>query len=43
MLVGLLTVLKTNDLALMESLRRKDDEIDRLYSAIEAIPGAGQP
>ena len=35
MLAGLLTVLKTNDLALMEALRRKDDEIDRLYSAIK--------
>jgi phosphate:Na+ symporter len=35
MLSGLLTVLKTNDLALMEALRRKDDEIDRLYSAIK--------
>ena len=35
MLTGLLTVLKTNDLSLMEALRRKDDEIDRLYSAIK--------
>ncbi|HVE88982.1 MAG TPA: Na/Pi cotransporter family protein [Burkholderiaceae bacterium] len=35
MLTGLLTVLKTNDLLLMEALRRKDDEIDRLYSAIK--------
>ena len=28
-------MLKTNDLSLMEALRRKDDEIDRLYSAIK--------
>ena len=35
MLTGLLTVLKTNDLLLVEALRRKDDEIDRLYSAIK--------
>ena len=34
-LTGLLTVLKTNDLALVEALRRKDDEIDRIYSAIK--------
>lgn len=35
MLTGLLTVLKTNDLPLAEALRLKDDEIDRLYSAIK--------
>ncbi len=35
MLIGLMTVLKTNDLSLVEALRRKDDEIDRLYSAIK--------
>ena len=35
MLIGLLTVLKTNDLPLVEALRRKDDEVDRLYSAIK--------
>ena len=35
MLMGLLTVLRKNDLALAEMLRRKDDEIDRLYSAIK--------
>ncbi len=35
MLTGLLTVLKTNDLSLVEALRRKDDEIDRIYSAIK--------
>lgn len=35
MLTGLLTVLKTNDLPLVEALRRKDDEVDRLYSAIK--------
>lgn len=34
-LTGLLTVLKTNDLLLVEALRRKDDEIDRIYSAIK--------
>ena len=34
-LTGLLTVLKTNDLSLVEALRRKDDEIDRIYSAIK--------
>ncbi len=35
MLTGLMTVLKTSDLPLAEALRRKDDEIDRLYSAIK--------
>ncbi len=35
MLVGLLTVLKTNDFELAERLRRRDDEIDRLYTAIK--------
>ncbi|MGH6609725.1 MAG: Na/Pi cotransporter family protein [Burkholderiaceae bacterium] len=35
MLTGLMTVLRTNDLMLAEALRRKDDEIDRLYSAIK--------
>ncbi len=35
MLTGLLTVLKTNDLPLAEALRIKDDELDRLYSAIK--------
>jgi phosphate:Na+ symporter len=35
MLTGLLTVLRTNDTPLAESLRRRDDEIDRLYSAIK--------
>ncbi len=35
MLDGLLTVLRTNDTQLAESLRRRDDEIDRLYSAIK--------
>ncbi|MBA2549042.1 MAG: Na/Pi cotransporter family protein, partial [Burkholderiaceae bacterium] len=35
MLTGLITVLKTNNLAFAEALRRKDDEIDRLYSAIK--------
>lgn len=35
MLVGLLTVLRGNDLARAEELRRRDDEIDRLYSAIK--------
>ncbi len=35
MLSGLLVVLKNNDMALAESLRRKDDELDGLYSAIK--------
>jgi phosphate:Na+ symporter len=35
MLAGLLTVLKTNDFALAEKLRKRDDEIDRLYTAIK--------
>ena len=35
MLGGLLTVLKTNDFALAEQLRQRDDEIDRLYTAIK--------
>jgi phosphate:Na+ symporter len=35
MLTGLLNVLRTDDLALAESLRKRDDEIDRLYTAIK--------
>jgi len=35
MLTGLLTVLRTNDTQLAEQLRRRDDEVDRLYSAIK--------
>jgi phosphate:Na+ symporter len=35
MLAGLLTVLKTNDFALAERLRQRDDEIDRLYTAVK--------
>lgn len=35
MLTGLLAVLKTNDFQLAESLRKRDDEIDRLYTAIK--------
>jgi phosphate:Na+ symporter len=35
MLAGLLTVLKTNDFALAEQLRARDDEIDRLYTAVK--------
>jgi len=35
MLVGLLTVLKNNDFAAAERLRARDDEIDRLYTAIK--------
>ena len=35
MLSGLLTTLKTNDFALAERLRGRDDEIDRLYTAIK--------
>jgi len=35
MLSGLLTVLRTDDLQLAEELRKRDDEVDRLYSAIK--------
>lgn len=35
MLAGLLTTIKTNDLALADRLRARDDEIDRLYTAIK--------
>jgi len=35
MLAGLLTVLRSNDAHLAEALRQRDDEIDRLYSAIK--------
>ncbi|HSQ11038.1 MAG TPA: Na/Pi cotransporter family protein, partial [Burkholderiaceae bacterium] len=35
MLTGLLTVLRNNDSQLAEVLRKRDDEIDRLYSAIK--------
>jgi phosphate:Na+ symporter len=35
MVVGLVTVLKTNDFQLAEALRKRDDEIDRLYTAIK--------
>lgn len=35
MLTGLLTVLKTSDFQLAEQLRKRDDEIDRLYTAIK--------
>ncbi len=35
MLSGLMTVLKTNDFALAERLRQRDDEIDRLYTAVK--------
>lgn len=35
MLSGLLTVVRGSDLARAEELRRRDDEIDRLYSAIK--------
>lgn len=35
LLTGLLTVLKTNDFQLSERLRQRDDEIDRLYTAIK--------
>ena len=35
MLTGLMTVLRTNDTQLAEVLRRRDDEVDRLYSAIK--------
>ena len=35
MLTGMLTVLKTNDRALAEQLRRMDDVVDELYTAIK--------
>jgi phosphate:Na+ symporter len=35
MLVGLMATLKSNDSALAERLRARDDEIDRLYTAIK--------
>jgi phosphate:Na+ symporter len=35
MLRGMLTVIKTNDLALAEQLRKLDDTVDELYSAIK--------
>ncbi|MBP6901517.1 MAG: Na/Pi cotransporter family protein [Burkholderiaceae bacterium] len=35
MLRGMLTVLRDNDLELSERLRARDDEVDRLYSAIK--------
>ncbi|MBC7604220.1 MAG: Na/Pi cotransporter family protein, partial [Ramlibacter sp.] len=35
MLVGMLAVIKTNDLQLAEELRRQDDIVDELYSAIK--------
>ncbi len=35
MLAGLLVTLKSNDFALAERLRARDDEIDRLYTAIK--------
>jgi phosphate:Na+ symporter len=35
MLTGLLVALKSNDFALAERLRARDDEIDRLYTAIK--------
>ncbi len=35
MLTGMLTVLKTNDRALSERLRKKDDVVDELYTAVK--------
>ncbi len=35
MLAGLMTVLKSNDFALAERLRERDDEVDRLYTAVK--------
>jgi phosphate:Na+ symporter len=35
MLTGMLTVLKTNDRALAERLRKQDDVVDRLYTAVK--------
>ncbi|NPC54699.1 Na/Pi cotransporter family protein [Caenimonas soli] len=35
MMVGMLTVIKNNDLALAQKLRQLDDDVDELYSAIK--------
>jgi len=35
MMVGMLTVIKTNDIKLAEDLRKLDDSVDELYSAIK--------
>jgi len=35
MLTGMLTVIKTNDRALSERLRKKDDVVDELYTAVK--------
>ncbi|MDF2464548.1 MAG: nptA [Ramlibacter sp.] len=35
MMVGMLTVIKTNDIRLAEDLRKLDDSVDELYSAIK--------
>jgi len=35
MMVGMLTVIKNNDLALAQQLRQLDDDVDELYSAIK--------
>ncbi|MBA3771864.1 MAG: Na/Pi cotransporter family protein [Ramlibacter sp.] len=35
MMVGMLTVIKNNDLALAQDLRKLDDNVDELYSAIK--------
>jgi phosphate:Na+ symporter len=35
MMAGMLTVIRTNDLALAQQLRRMDDTVDELYSAIK--------
>ena len=35
MMVGMLTVIKNNDMALSQDLRRLDDDVDELYSAIK--------
>ena len=35
MLRGMLTVIRSNDLALAEQLRKLDDTVDQLYSAIK--------
>ena len=35
MMLGILTVIKINDLALADELRKLDDTVDRLYSAIK--------
>jgi phosphate:Na+ symporter len=41
MMVGTLAVIKNNDLQLAENLRKKDDVVDELYTAVKLLPDAG--